>query len=166
MHRRCQPVTDFDAKLLELIADLTVTMDAADGAGLAANQIGVDLRVFVYRCADADEVIQEGAVCNPVLELPTGTDRHLDEGDEGCLSLPGAYALCARPDVAVVRGADPHGSPLVVRGTGLLARCLQHETDHLDGIVFGDRLSKRTRRKLYEEAEEMADEFGPTWPAG
>jgi peptide deformylase len=165
MHRPCRPITTYDKQLLELVADLTATMDAADGVGLAANQIGVDLRVFVYRCADADEVVQEGAVCNPVVELPTGADRHLAEAEEGCLSLPGAYAPCARPDVAVVRGADQFGEPVVVRGTGLLARCLQHETDHLDGMVFADRLSRRARRRLFGDAEEVADDFGPEWPA-
>jgi peptide deformylase len=165
MHRPCRTVEAFDDALATLVADMTATMDAADGVGLAANQIGVDLRVFVFRCPDADDVVHEGVVCNPELEVPVGTDRHLDESDEGCLSLPGAYAPCARPDVAVVRGVDHTGAPVTVHGTGLLARCLQHETDHLDGTVFADRLSHRARRKLFAAAEAVADEFGAKWPA-
>jgi peptide deformylase len=166
MHRPCRPVEAYDGALAALVADMTATMVAADGVGLAANQIGVDLRVFVYRCPDESHVMVEGVVCNPVLELPTGADRRLDDSEEGCLSLPGAYASCARPDRAVVRGFDHTGAPVVIEGTGMLARCLQHETDHLDGIVFGDRLSKRTRRQLFREAEEVADEFEPDWPVG
>jgi peptide deformylase len=164
MHRPCRPVEKFDDQLAELVADMVATMDAADGAGLAANQIGVDLQVFVFQCADDDQVMHEGVVCNPELELPTGADRHLDESEEGCLSLPGAYAACPRPDTAVVRGLDQFGDPVVVEGTGLLARCLQHETDHVRGTVFADRLSKRARRRLFADAEDAADEFGRDWP--
>ncbi len=166
MHRPCRTVEKFDDQLAELVADMAATMDAADGAGLAANQIGVDLQVFVFRCADDDQVMHEGVVCNPDLELPAGGDRRLDESEEGCLSLPGAYEMCPRPDTAVVRGVDQFGAAVVVRGTGLLARCLQHETDHVHGTVFADRLSKRARRRLFEEAEDAADDFGPDWPAG
>ncbi|WP_020575844.1 peptide deformylase [Actinopolymorpha alba] len=166
MHHPCRPVDAFDEHLSDLVADMVATMEAADGVGLAANQIGVDLRVFVFRCTDADEIVHEGVVCNPVLELPTGQDRRLEESDEGCLSLPGAFVLCARPDTAVVRGVDQFGAPVEVHGTGLLARCLQHETDHLEGTVFADRLPKRVRRRLFAEAEDVADEFGPEWPAG
>ena len=166
MHRPCRPVETFDQELAELVADMAATMDAADGVGLAANQIGVDLRVFVYRCADADELIHEGVICNPTLELPVGSDRKLDESEEGCLSLPGAYAPCARPDAAIVRGVDQFGAPVEARGTGLLARCLQHETDHVEGTVFADRLSKRTRRQLFGDAEDIADDFPPEWPVG
>jgi peptide deformylase len=164
MHRRCQPVEAYDEALATLVADMTATMEAADGVGLAANQVGVDLRVFVFRCPDEDQVMTEGVVCNPVLEVPTGADRDLDESEEGCLSLPGAYAPCARPDRAVVRGFDHTGAAVVIDGTGMLARCLQHETDHLEGTVFADRLSKRTRRQLFREAEEVADDYGPEWP--
>jgi peptide deformylase len=165
LHRPCRPVESFDDELVRLVADMTATMEAADGVGLAANQIGVDLRVFVFRCADADGVVHEGVVCNPTLELPTGADRRLDESEEGCLSLPGAYAPCPRPDVARVRGYDLHGKPIEIEGTGMLARCLQHETDHLNGTVFADRISKRARRQLFADAEAVADKYGPRWPA-
>jgi len=165
MHRRSRRVERFDDDLARLVADMTATMRAADGVGLAANQIGVDLAVFVFSCPDDDHVMHHGVVCNPELELPEGGDRRLDDDEEGCLSLPGAYASCARPDRAVVHGVDHTGAPVTYAGTGMLARCLQHETDHTDGIVFGDRISKRLRRRLYAEAEALADDHPADWPA-
>ncbi len=165
MHRELRDVEAFDADLGALVADLVATMRAADGVGLAANQIGADLKVFVFDCPDDDGEQHQGVVCNPVLELPEGRDRRLDDGDEGCLSLPGAFVECARPDFAAVRGVDHHGQPVEYSGEGLFARCLQHETDHLYGRVFADRLGKRTRRRLLAEAERHADSFPPGWPA-
>ena len=88
----------------------------------------------------------------------------LDEDEEGCLSLPGAFAPCARPDWARVEGVDQHGQPVEFEGDGILARCLQHETDHLYGRVFADRLSGRARRRLLKEAESLADQFPDDWP--
>ena len=126
------------------------TMYAAEGVGLAATQVGVDLAVFVFDCPDDDDVRHVGVFCNPVVTLPEGKDRKLDVADEGCLSLPGAYGELARPDHAICRGQDAYGEPIEVVGTGLLARCLQHETDHLNGTVFGDRLAGRARKKLYQ----------------
>src|SRR5690606_14461367 len=164
MHRKCRPVETFDDELHQLVADMVATMRAADGVGLAATQVGVDLQVFVFHCPDANNVFHSGVVCNPVLTLPEGADRTLDEDDEGCLSLPGAYALCARPNVAEVSGVDHHGKPVTYRGTGMLARCLQHETDHLNGIVFGDRLSARARKRLFADAAKLAADYPPTWP--
>ena len=87
-------------------------------------------------------------VCNPVLRLPEVGDRNLDEDDEGCLSFPGAFVPCARPDYAWVSGQDLAGEPVAFEGDGLLARCLQHETDHTQGTVFGDRLPTKLRKKL------------------
>jgi peptide deformylase len=164
MHRELKDVEVFDEQLATLVADMTATMHAADGVGLAANQIGVDLKVFVFDCPDEAGTRHQGVVCNPVLEVPEGRDRQLDEADEGCLSLPGAFQPCARPDHVRVGGVDHTGAPVEYAGDGLLARCLQHETDHLFGTVFGDRLGRRSRRKLYQEAEEMAAEFPSGWP--
>jgi peptide deformylase len=164
MHRALKDVEVFDAELETLVADMVATMHAADGVGLAANQIGVDLKVFVFDCPDESGVRHAGVVCNPVLELPEGRDRKLDESDEGCLSLPGAFQPCARPDFARVTGVDHTGAAVTYEGEGLVARCLQHETDHLYGTVFGDRLGNRARRKLYKEAEAAADDFPPDWP--
>ncbi len=164
MHRLQEPVTEFDAELRELAADMVATMYAADGVGLAACQIGVDRSIFVFDCPDDEGVMHQGVVCNPQLLLPEGRDRRLDDGDEGCLSLPGAFVPCARPDFARVEGQDLEGNPVAYEGTGLLARCLQHETDHCQGTVFGDRLNKRGRKKLFKQADEYAEGFPAEWP--
>jgi peptide deformylase len=164
MHARSRRVTAFDEDLRRLVRDMFATMDAAEGVGLAANQVGVDLALFVFDCPDKDDVRHIGVVCNPEVTLPEGKDRNLEAADEGCLSLPGAYAELARPDLAVCRGRDAYGAPLEVVGTGLLARCLQHETDHVHGTVFGDRLPGRVRKKLYAEHADQADSYPPDWP--
>lgn len=164
MHRMQQPVTTFGAELRQLAADMVATMHAADGVGLAACQIGVDRQVFVFDCPDEDGVRQQGVVCNPELFVPEGRDRKLDDGEEGCLSLPGAFVSCARPDFARVEGQDLDGNPVSYSGSGLLARCLQHETDHCKGTVFGDRLNKRSRKRLFKQAEEYAESYPADWP--
>ena len=165
MHRPQQPVTTYDEELRALVADMVATMYAADGVGLAACQIGVDLAVFVFDCPDDSGEHTAGVVCNPVLTLPEGRDRRLDEGDEGCLSLPGAFVPCARPDFATVTGTGLDGEPVTFSGDGLLARCLQHETDHTLGTVFGDRLSTKARKKLQKEHDKLADDYPESWPA-
>ncbi|WP_432513826.1 peptide deformylase [Kineococcus sp. SYSU DK001] len=156
LHRPCTPVTAFDDALVQLVADMFASMDAADGVGLAANQIGVDARVFVVDCPDArSEETGENVVAhvvNPVLHLPTGRRRRLDLDGEGCLSVPGEYAELARPDTAEVTGVDVHGAPVRIVGTGLLARCLQHEADHLDGVVYVDRLPAGEREQILAAA--------------
>lgn len=166
MHREMQDVTSFDVELQELVRDMVATMRAAQGVGLAANQIGVDRKVFVFDCHDDDDVRVTGVVCNPVLSLPEGRDRNLEEADEGCLSLPGAFVACSRPDTATVRGLDETGRPVEFHGTGLLARCLQHETDHLMGTVFGDRVPERARKKLYRMHRDEAEDYPDDWPTG
>jgi len=165
MHRPARPVTAFDDALHELVADMVATMYAAEGVGLAACQIGVDLAVFVFDCPDESGTPYEGIVCNPVLHLPEGKERRLDDDDEGCLSYPGAFVPCARPDFARVTGQGLDGEPVEYSGTGLLARCLQHETDHTQGTVFGDRLSERWRKKLRKQMEAAAEDYPETWPA-
>jgi peptide deformylase len=165
MHRPQARVEVFDEALRALAADMVATMYAADGVGLAACQIGVDLAVFVFDCPDESGTHTVGVVCNPVLTLPEGRDRRLDDDDEGCLSLPGAFVPCARPDVASVSGTGLDGSPVTFSGDGLLARCLQHETDHTLGTVFGDRLSTKLRKKLQKQHEKTAEEYPETWPA-
>jgi peptide deformylase len=164
MHRTQEPVTEFDDDLRGLVADMVATMYAADGVGLAACQIGVDRAVFVFDCPDEHGTHQRGVVCNPVLYLPVGRDRKLDDGEEGCLSLPGAFVPCARSTYARVEGQAADGSPVSFSGRGLLARCLQHETDHCHGTVFGDRLNRRQRKRLFKEADAHADEFDDDWP--
>jgi peptide deformylase len=164
LHRPTRRVTAFDDDLLELLRNMFATMYAAEGVGLAATQVGVDLAVFVYDCPDEDQVRHVGVLCNAEVVVPEGKERKLHASDEGCLSLPGAYIELARPDHAICRGQDHNGENVEVTGTGLLARCLQHETDHLNGIVFGDRLSGRARKKLYSLHLDAADLYPDDWP--
>ncbi|ALO10946.1 Peptide deformylase [Streptomyces venezuelae] len=154
LHKECKDVTEFDEKLAALIDDMFASQKAAEGVGLAANQIGVDLKVFVYDCPDDEGVRHTGVVVNPVLEELPADQRHLDESNEGCLSVPTAYAELGRPDYAVVSGQDAQGNAIKVRGTGYFARCLQHETDHLYGYLYIDRLSKRDRKDALRQMEE------------
>ncbi|RYY13822.1 MAG: peptide deformylase [Alphaproteobacteria bacterium] len=165
LHERARPVFEFDDALQLLLADMFATNTAASGAGLAAPQVGVALSAFIYDCVDENFDRQTGVVCNPVVEIDQGATRQLETWEEGCLSLPGGYAELARPAVAICRGQDQYGSPVELRGTGLLARCFQHETDHLNGIVFGDRLSSRRRRALYETHRDGAHRYPLSWPA-
>ena len=138
-------VIDFDKELRKLVKDLTETMLDAPGAGLAAPQIGVPLRVFVW---DVDETI--GHLINPTLDL----SAEMQEGDEGCLSFPDLLYPTPRAMRAVAKGFTMHGEPIIVEGTELLARALQHETDHLDGILFIDRLSEADRKLAMKEIRE------------
>jgi peptide deformylase len=165
MHRPQAQVTAYDDALATLVADMVATMYAADGVGLAACQIGVDQAVFVFDCPDEKGERWVGVVCNPTLTLPEGKDRRLDADDEGCLSFPGAFVECARPDTARVDGYGVDGSPVTFEGDGLLARCLQHETDHTYGTVFGDRISAKARKRLGKDQAKVADDFPDDWPA-
>ncbi|PRH79798.1 peptide deformylase [Streptomyces solincola] len=154
LHKECKDVTDFGDELAALVDDMFASQRTAEGVGLAANQIGVDLKVFVYDCPDDQGVRHTGVVCNPVLEELAPELRALDDSNEGCLSVPTAYASLARPDYAVVRGQDLQGNAIRVRGTGYFARCLQHETDHLYGYLYIDRLSKRERKDALRQMAE------------
>ncbi|MEV0585213.1 peptide deformylase [Nonomuraea sp. NPDC050310] len=154
LHTPCRPVERFDDELAALVEDMFASMYEANGVGLAANQIGVGLRVFVYDCPDGDDVYQKGVIVNPTLELPAHKDRNLDPDDEGCLSVPGPRAVVGRPDLATCHGFDVTGAPVTVHGTGVLARCLQHESDHLDGMLYIDRLSAAARKAVLAEFRE------------
>ncbi|GGV17997.1 peptide deformylase 3 [Streptomyces filipinensis] len=157
LHKPCRDVTEFGPDLAALIDDMFLTLYVAEGAGLAANQVGVDQRVFVYDCPDDDGVRHVGHIVNPVLETPTSGRRLLDE-NEGCLSVPGAVMAVSRPDRAVVRGQDKNGRPVVIEGTGYFARCLIHETDHTDGHLYLDRLSKREKKDALRQMADRRDE--------
>ncbi|MEV0744706.1 peptide deformylase [Streptomyces sp. NBC_01220] len=159
LHKECKDVTAFDDELAQLIDDMFASQRTAEGVGLAANQIGVDLKVFVYDCPDDDGVRHTGAICNPVLDELAPEERVLDDSNEGCLSVPTAYASLARPDYAVVRGQDAQGNPVKVRGDGYFARCLQHETDHLYGYLYIDRLSKRDRKDALRQMAENTPRY-------
>jgi peptide deformylase len=159
LQRPCRIVTEFDDSLVRLIDDMFASQRAAEGVGLAANQIGVDLRVFVYDCPDDDGRRHVGHIVNPVLDELPADQRVLDDSNEGCLSVPGAYMELARPDYAVVRGQDLHGNPVAVAGSGYFARCLQHETDHLYGYLYIDRLSKRDRKDVLRQMAELTPKY-------
>jgi peptide deformylase len=151
-------------ELRALAADMVATMYAADGVGLAACQIGVDLAMFVFDCPDEIGERYVGVVCNPTVTVPDVPGRKLDDGDEGCLSFPGAFCPCARPAFASVEGFGLDGKPVRFEGDGLLARCLQHETDHTLGTVFGDRVPNRARKKLQKQHDAAASDYPPEWP--
>ncbi|WP_411081656.1 peptide deformylase [Streptomyces sp. cmx-18-6] len=159
LSRPCREVTEFGTpELSALIDDMFVTMQVADGAGLAANQVGVDLRLFVYDCPDDDGIRHVGHIINPVLDLPDPGARRLVDDFEGCLSVPGAGMAVPRTDRAVARGLDKDGNALVIEGTGYFARCLQHETDHLAGRTYLDRLSRRDRKDALRQMEDRREE--------
>ena len=156
--RPCRQVTEFDDDLRQLVDDMFVTMHDAPGVGLAANQVGVDLAVFVIDCEDDDAGQLTGHVVNPVLEVPD-EGRELDVDEEGCLSVPGPSTDVPRASVAVVTGVDVTGAPVRLEGHGRAARCLQHETDHLNGLLYLDRLPKKVRRRVLAEYEAGGDAF-------
>ncbi|MER7578990.1 peptide deformylase [Kitasatospora sp. NPDC097691] len=161
LHGPCRPAGEQDygsEELAQLIDSMFLTMYVAVGCGLAANQVDVDLRLFVYDCPDDDGVRHTGHLLNPVVE-PQAAGRRLIEDAEGCLSVPGAGTpALARPAHAVVRGFDRHGNPRTVEATGYFARCLQHETDHLDGRLYVDRLSRRDRKDVLRQTADHREE--------
>ncbi|MET7849905.1 peptide deformylase [Streptomyces avermitilis] len=149
LHAPCEEVTDYGPELARLVEDMFATMYAANGVGLAANQIGVPLRVFVYDCPDDEDVRHVGYVVNPRLIEADGV---VLRGPEGCLSLPGLEAGTERYDRAVVEGFTADGEPVRVPGTGWFARCLQHECDHLDGGLYVDRVGGWRHRRVMRQA--------------
>jgi len=150
-----EPVTDFGPDLTQLVARMNRVMTLAEGVGLAANQIGVSLRVFVYDLGDG----RSGHVVNPTLLVDPAADIVNDQ--EGCLSLPGQHHLTPRADLATVSGVDVEGRPIEVSGDGWMARCLQHEVDHLDGVVYLDRLDPKTRRAALDVFYSPGDDPRP-----
>jgi peptide deformylase len=149
-----EPVVDFDKELRTLVRDLEETMLDAPGAGLAAPQIGVGLRVFTYY---VDGTV--GHLVNPGLDL----SEEQQDGEEGCLSFPGIYYDTPRALRVVARGFDQFGEPVTVEGSEMLARAIQHETDHLDGVLFIDRMN-RDQRKLALNAIREAEWAGQSAP--
>ena len=136
-------VTDFDKELRTLVKDLWDSMQNAGGAGLAAPQLGVGLRVFTYHCDGF-----AGHLVNPTWDV---VGEEMQDGPEGCLSIPGMSWDCRRHLHVVAKGWNMHGEPVEVEGTETLARCIQHETDHLDGVLFLDRLDADTRKQAMKE---------------
>jgi len=154
LRSRATAVTTFDKELQRLVQDLTDTMLEAPGAGLAAPQIGVGLRVFTWYVDD-----ELGHLVNPTLEL----SEEVQDGLEGCLSLPELTYECKRAMSVVAHGFDMYGEPVTIQGSELLARAIQHETDHLDGILFIDKLDSEVRKLAMKEIRE-SDWFGAEQP--
>ncbi|MEU3274639.1 peptide deformylase [Saccharomonospora sp. NPDC006951] len=148
LHTPTREIDTYDDELKTLVDDMFETMYAAEGVGLAANQIGLGLRIFVYDCPDDEGVRHKGVVVNPKLETSEIPETMPDPDDdwEGCLSVPGESFPTGRASWAKVTGFDVEGQPIEVEGTGYFARCLQHETDHLDGYIYLDRLVGRNAR--------------------
>jgi peptide deformylase len=147
-------VVDFDKELRKLVEDLTDTMLDAPGAGLAAPQIGVGLRVFTWSVDG-----EPGHLVNPVLDL----SEEIQDGSEGCLSIPELSFDCKRALSVVARGFNMYGDPVTIEGSELLARAIQHETDHLDGVLFIDRLDAETRKQAMKAIRE-SEWFGLDQP--
>ncbi|SVE51552.1 uncharacterized protein METZ01_LOCUS504406 [marine metagenome] len=145
LREKCAPVEQIDDEVRQLIGDLQETMYDADGLGLAAPQVGVPIRMFVYDVRDPE--LQAGVLINPEIVEADGSIRE----EEGCLSLPGLTEIVERNESILVRGLDVEGAPVELRMEGLLSRCIQHENDHLDGILFLDRVSPLKRKLLLQK---------------
>lgn len=143
LRRKAEPVETVDDEVRELIDDMLETMYDADGVGLAAPQVGLSHRVIVVDTREPE--VAPFALVNPVI-VESGEET--DRGEEGCLSIPGLKEIVERPARVVVEGLDPEGNPRRIEAEGLLARVLQHEVDHLDGILFLDRVSALKRTML------------------
>jgi peptide deformylase len=153
LHEPARTVEKFSTpELARLIDDMFATMESAQGVGLAAPQVGVDLRVFVYDLTDSSGDRHVGHVVNPELEIDPDADPETEE--EGCLSIVGAYEPLERPGGAIVRGVDQHGGPVQLSGTGYLARCFIHETQHLDGVLYWDHLDADLQADALEQRDE------------
>ncbi len=149
LHRRAAPVEVIDDDVRVLVADMLETMDAANGVGLAAPQVGVGLRVFTWHMDNADGVPARGVAINPYVTAskPTQGLPDPDEESEGCLSVPGESFPLRRGTRATVRGQDLEGQDLEFEATGWFARCMQHEYDHLNGFLYVDRLEGKWARR-------------------
>ena len=148
LRARAAEVVDFDKELRNLVRDLLDTMTRESAAGLAAPQLGISLRVFSYHCDDGSGDDVTGHLVNPVIEM---LGAEMQDGAEGCLSIPGLSWDCRRHLRVIARGCNQHGEPIEVQGSERLARAIQHETDHLDGVLFIDRLDPETRKQAMRE---------------
>jgi len=158
LHTRALEVTEFNQELRDLVQDMYETMDEAPGVGLAAPQVGVNLRVFVYDWDKEDGTPQRGVVINPTLaisEIPTG-EADWDTESEGCLSVPGERFPLKRADKAILSGVDLDQNPVHIEAEGWFARIFQHEFDHLNGTLYVDRLAEPHS----SDAKEIIEERG------
>ncbi len=156
LRSECGEVESFDSGLVSLVADLEETVASPGRAGLAANQIGVVRRVFSWNIDG-----EVGHLVNPVIEAEEGDQ---EDGEEGCLSIPGLFYPCPRAEFVRARGFNHHGEAVVVEGHGLMARCIQHEVDHLNGRLFIDRLSGAVRKQAMQDLRQLSAS-GENWSA-
>lgn len=152
LREECEPVEELDEEMRRLADDLLETMYDADGVGLAAPQVGVPVRMFAYDVRDPE--LPSGVLVNPRVVEEEGAQK----GEEGCLSIPGLSAVVERAERAVVEGTDPEGNDVRIEAEGLLARCLLHENDHLDGVLFLDRVGPLKRRMLLDKWSKRSGE--------
>jgi peptide deformylase len=169
LHTRAKEVTSFDEDLVQLVQDMYDTMDEAPGVGLAAPQIGVNLRVFVYDWDAEDGSEQRGVVINPTLEIsdvPQG-EPDWETESEGCLSVPGERFPLKRAERAILKGLDLDQNPVHIEASGWFARIFQHEFDHLEGTLYVDRLIDEYKAEAQEIIEERGwGKDGISWLPG
>lgn len=170
LHKRTEKVTEFDDELKQLVEDMYETMDEANGVGLAATQVGVGKRLFTYNCGEGEDgKDRRGVVINPIITVGkvSKVDPDPDEDLEGCLSFPGPMYPLKRADWCRVTGFDENGEPLDFEAEGFFARCMQHETDHLDGKLYVDRLNDKYAKKAKREKKKKGWGVpGLTWMPG
>lgn len=169
LHSVAADVIHFDDSLRELVSDLFETMEKAPGVGLAAPQVGVGLRLFVYNWTDDDSTVHRGAAINPRLWLSPMAVGEADEENEseGCLSIPGERFPLRRADLAILRAIGLDGHEFEVKAEGWLARIFQHEYDHLDGILYADRLDHDEARAAAKVIKKKGwGQPGQSWMPG
>lgn len=154
-----EPVESVHEEVRALIDDLMDTMYEADGVGLAAPQVGVPIRVFVYDIREPEDA--RGALINPRIVETSGRQKE----EEGCLSIPDLREIVSRAERVVVEGLDPQGGQVRIEAEGLLSRCLQHEIDHLDGVLFIDRVSPLKRKMLLNKWSKRPESERSATPA-
>lgn len=155
LREKVPEVETFDEELRSLVRDMFITMAAAEGAGLAAPQVGIRKRVLVADVSTEGEELGRVALVNPII-VKVSTEE--DRSSEGCLSVPGVTEVVSRPDGVILEGLDPTGNPVQIEADGLLGRVLQHEVDHLEGVLFFDRISALKRRMLLKKYRKLRDE--------
>jgi peptide deformylase len=169
LHTRAEPVAEIDDEVRELVVDMFETNRAAHGAGLAAPQVGVGLRIFVWHMANDDGVPEEGVIVNPFVRAARAPEGRPDPDheSEGCLSVPGEHFPLRRGERAEVSGTDLDGNPVEFVATGWFARCMQHEYDHLNGFLYVDRLDDKWSRRARKAVKQQGwGSPGHSWMPG
>jgi peptide deformylase len=162
LRHKSKPITKVDAELKQIVADMFEAMYKAKGIGLAANQVNLPLQLFVINTTGQKETGEELVFINPVVSAPKGAA----DAEEGCLSLPGVEGRVSRPEAIHVSAYDLKGNQIEMDADGLLGRAIQHELDHLQGIMFIDRLSESETRLVEGEVETFEDDFAARREAG